>query len=328
MMQPQTEDQFAAALAHQLKTPVAALQAAAANLRRNLRGLVEDLASSSSSEDPVTPTAEFIARAVSEAAPPPTMGLLPKDRLDVIVRRLADSEVRGDLAAMAGCLLRALADELEQEGIHVVPSTTYLEEIVPLLRCDPDRTLDLLETSARLRANLGAIEASLGRIRGLSSALRLLARPVAGDPIELMPNIEASVSLVRATLPSTVRLASRCEGATRVRARAELLSEVWTNLLSNAAQAVGETGSIDVKVGTAAGGQCSITITDDGPGIRPEVCPRIFEPFFTTRADTGGTGLGLALAKRIVEGVGGKISVDSCPGRTTFAVTLPAVQEG
>ena len=315
MMQPQTEDQFAAALAHQLKTPVAALQAAAANLRRNLRGLVEDLASSSSSEDPVTPTAEFIARAVSEAAPPPTMGLLPKDRLDVIVRRLADSEVRGDLAAMAGCLLRGGWD-------------TYLEEIVPLLRCDPDRTLDLLETSARLRANLGAIEASLGRIRGLSSALRLLARPVAGDPIELMPNIEASVSLVRATLPSTVRLASRCEGATRVRARAELLSEVWTNLLSNAAQAVGETGSIDVKVGTAAGGQCSITITDDGPGIRPEVCPRIFEPFFTTRADTGGTGLGLALAKRIVEGVGGKISVDSCPGRTTFAVTLPAVQEG
>ncbi len=314
MMQPQTEDQFAAALAHQLKTPVAALQAAAANLRRNLRGLLEDLAFSGGSEAPLTPTAEFIARAVSEAAPPPAMGLLPKDRLDVIVRRLAENEVKGDLAATAGCLVRGGWD-------------TYMEEIVPLLMRDPERTLDLLETSARLRANLGAIETSLGRIRGLSSALRLMARPVAGDPIDLMPNLEASFSLVRATLPSTVRLEARCEGAPRVRARPDLLGEVWTNLLINAAQAVGESGSIDVRVGAAAGGGALITITDDGPGIPSELRPRIFEPFFTTRADQGGAGLGLALAKRIVEGVGGKISVDSRSGCTTFAVALPAVRE-
>ena len=294
---------------------MAALQAAAANLRRNLRGLLEDLASSGGSEAPLAPTAEFIARALSEAAPAAAMGLLPKDRLDVIVRRLADSEVKGDLAATAGCLVRGGWD-------------TYMEEIVPLLRHDPERTLDLLETSARLKANLGAIEVSLGRIRGLSSALRLLARPVAGDAIDLVPNLEASLSLVRATLPSTLRLEARSEGAPRVRARADLLGEVWTNLLTNAAQAVGERGSIDVTVGAAAGGGALVTVTDDGPGIPPDLRARIFEPFFTTRADQGGAGLGLALAKRIVEGVGGRISVDSRPGRTTFAIALPPVREG
>ena len=70
-------------------------------------------------------------------------------------------------------------------------------------------------------------------------------------------------------------------------------------------------------------GQALVRIIDDGPGIPQEEAARIFEPFFTTRASEGGTGLGLSLCKRIVESMGGSITMSSSPGETFFEVHLP-----
>jgi len=69
--------------------------------------------------------------------------------------------------------------------------------------------------------------------------------------------------------------------------------------------------------------QVQVAIQDSGPGIPAEVAARIFEPFFTTKAKGEGTGLGLSISARIVEKHGGKIRVDSRPGRTRFEVRLP-----
>jgi signal transduction histidine kinase len=109
----------------------------------------------------------------------------------------------------------------------------------------------------------------------------------------------------------------------RVTVNGSELNQVWTNLLDNAIDAVGERGTITVS--TRRDGDCAlIDIGDDGPGIAPEIRDQIFDSFFTTKEVGSGTGLGLATARRIVvDRHNGSLTVDSEPGQTTFHVWLP-----
>ncbi|MEG4341863.1 ATP-binding protein [Microcoleus sp. A003_D6] len=101
------------------------------------------------------------------------------------------------------------------------------------------------------------------------------------------------------------------------------LNQVWTNLLHNALQAMGNKGvlKIDVKHQDNA---ISVSITDSGQGIPPEIMPRIFEPFFTTKPPGEGSGLGLDIVHKIIEKHQGKLQVESVPGQTKFTVSLPS----
>ncbi len=101
------------------------------------------------------------------------------------------------------------------------------------------------------------------------------------------------------------------------------LRQVLLNLVTNALQAIGHDGRVEIAVD---GGpeQVSIAVIDDGPGIPEEHIERIFEPFFTTKKEGHGTGLGLAVSRGIVEKLGGRIEVESRPGAgCTFCVVLP-----
>ncbi|HEX6279695.1 MAG TPA: ATP-binding protein [Pyrinomonadaceae bacterium] len=102
------------------------------------------------------------------------------------------------------------------------------------------------------------------------------------------------------------------------------LNQVWMNLLSNAAQAIGgAAGTVTVKTWSELG-RVFIAITDTGCGIDPAVMGRIFDPFFTTKSVGEGTGLGLSISFGIIEDHGGEIKVYSQPGAgTTFTVELP-----
>jgi two-component system cell cycle sensor histidine kinase/response regulator CckA len=139
------------------------------------------------------------------------------------------------------------------------------------------------------------------------------------------------------------------QGSTNLRLKVQLAADAWrieadprqirqvvTNLVRNAAQALGEhTGTIEVRLenrGQISGGSAPpmpanyvcLTVSDDGPGIPTDRLPRIFEPFYTTKAR--GTGLGLAITHNIVKRHGGFVRVKSQPGAgTTFEVFLPAL---
>ena len=103
------------------------------------------------------------------------------------------------------------------------------------------------------------------------------------------------------------------------------LSQVWTNIIDNAIDAMGGTGELRVR--TYRQDDCVVVeIGDNGPGIPPEVEPRIFEPFFTTKGVGEGTGLGLDTVQRIVKKHRGSIQVHSKPGDTRFQVWLPLAQ--
>ncbi|MBA3538342.1 MAG: hypothetical protein H0T79_01825 [Deltaproteobacteria bacterium] len=110
------------------------------------------------------------------------------------------------------------------------------------------------------------------------------------------------------------------------------LNQVWTNLISNAQQALAGRGTIAIETSietaietahTGAGTWAVVRVIDDGPGVPPEALPRIFEPFFTTKPKGEGTGLGLGICRQIIDKHGGTLRCESVPGRTVFEVKLP-----
>ena len=102
------------------------------------------------------------------------------------------------------------------------------------------------------------------------------------------------------------------------------LNQVWTNILDNAIDASESGGEIIVRARPLSDRQCvEIQIEDHGAGIPEDIQCRIFDPFFTTKDVGEGTGLGLEITYRIVTRHGGRIDVESRPGRTVFRTTLP-----
>jgi signal transduction histidine kinase len=103
------------------------------------------------------------------------------------------------------------------------------------------------------------------------------------------------------------------------------LKQAVINLLVNARQILGQGGVVTLKTRAGSKGEVVIEVEDNGPGVPPEVRERIFEVFYSSRG--GGTGLGLPIAKQIVERHGGQIELDSVEGQgTIFRIRLPRAQ--
>lgn len=109
-----------------------------------------------------------------------------------------------------------------------------------------------------------------------------------------------------------------------IRLDGNMLKQILLNIIMNALQAMEEGGgTLSLETGTPGSGALRVAITDSGPGIPSAALDRIFEPYFTTKKAGEGTGLGLYVTKRLVEGLGGRIEVMSKPGEgTTFTITF------
>lgn len=103
------------------------------------------------------------------------------------------------------------------------------------------------------------------------------------------------------------------------------LNQVWTNIISNAIDAMEKGGLLKIKTYSKEDFLC-VDITDNGHGIPEEIREEIFESFFSTKSLTEGTGMGLDITKRIVESHGGHIQLESEPGCTTFRVCFPMLK--
>ena len=148
-------------------------------------------------------------------------------------------------------------------------------------------------------------------------------------PFSLHDALERGVVMVRErALEHGVQVAfASCDGADVVTGDERRISQVIVNLLSNAVKFSPAGGAVDVHA-SQLNGEVHVSVTDTGPGIAPEDHDRIFEAFQQTDAgiqQREGTGLGLALSKRLVELHGGRIWVESEPGKgSTFVFTLPS----
>ena len=204
-------------------------------------------------------------------------------------------EIRNPLAGIKGYA------QLLQEQSRGTPSEVGLEMVVT-------ETLRLEELVNTLMAYCRQ-EATLHEMVDLTELLGYCCRLI-------RPEAEACGVTLHEILP---------EGITLNGSR-NALEQVMLNILKNALQAMPEGGDIRVEARQSCA-LAVVTIADTGPGIPPEERERIFEPFHTTRPR--GTGLGLAVCRKIVEEHGGTISADSEPGHgARFTMTLPALQKG
>lgn len=149
--------------------------------------------------------------------------------------------------------------------------------------------------------------------------------PVLTSEVSLATLVDDAVRSVLGTTDGRVGFALLDEGAPDpVAMDTRPMRQVFINLTTNAVQAMPEGGRLTVTLGSAPGNprRARVRFHDTGRGIAGEVLPRIFEPFFTTRAR--GTGLGLALVKRIIESHRGTVTAESRPGSTTLELEWPA----
>ena len=152
-------------------------------------------------------------------------------------------------------------------------------------------------------------------------------------PIAVEQFCQATIRLVKEAAQKKLRLSLRCDESVDVLISDERrLMQILVNLLSNAVKFTPEGGAVALEVaGDRAGGQVSFTVRDTGIGISPEDLARLFQPFVQLDSrlsrNYSGTGLGLALVKRLTTLLGGKYAVDSEPGvGSRFTVVLPWIE--
>ena len=182
------------------------------------------------------------------------------------------------------------------------------------------------------RENLSRVLEACDRARDLVRQILTFARRTRTQdrPCLLTPLLKETLKLIRASIPPGIRVLERIEvetGRDRVVGDPTQFHQVLMNLCTNAIHAVGPGGGVlEAGLRCAEGdpGRLELWVRDTGPGIPPEIRDRVFEPFFTTKPPGEGTGLGLALVHSIVQRHGGRVILESEPGRgTTVRVLLP-----
>lgn len=141
---------------------------------------------------------------------------------------------------------------------------------------------------------------------------------------DLIQSIETVLVLYHNQLKGSIRVVRKYEHQTdRIAGNPSEFAQVWTNLIQNAIQAMKSGGVLTIGVNDDDKNMVRVTIEDNGVGIEQELLPRIFEPFFSTDISREGSGLGLNIAKKIIEKYGGRLLVESHPGEgSKFMVCL------
>ena len=251
--------------------------------------------------------------------------------------------VHREKMASVGQLVAGIAHEINNPVNFIQGNLHYLEEYVRVLVALVERyealAPELGERFARLReeSELGhvlrdldsvlagcreGVERTTSLVRDLRTFSRLdRAERVLGNLHEIL---DSTLNLLRGRL-ARIRVHKEYGEIPEVESLAGQLGQVFMNLLSNAADALGDAGTLWVRTRALEDGRVAVEIEDDGKGIEADHLERIFDPFFTTKEVGKGTGLGLSVTWGIVERHGGTIRVRSEPGRgSCFRVELPA----
>jgi heavy metal sensor kinase len=253
-----------------------------------------------------------------------------------LAARIAVDRLETELSQVAHALNDAfdrLQSLLEQERQFTADASHELRTPLTTMTAEVDWALGRERSAIDYRKSLEVCQRAAGRMRVVVERLLTLARADAGQirldrvPVRLDAVVHDALALVR---PLADRRRLRMEVSAdpvTVMGDGHRLLEAVTNVLVNAVQYNRDDGCIHV---TARGGDrgAEIVVTDTGIGIAPADLPRVFQRFYRAdrarASDRGGVGLGLALARWIVEAHGGRITATSTPGEgSAFSVQLP-----
>ena len=312
---------MAAGLAHELNNPAAAARRAAAQMAdaldvvgSTLRRFVESGIEREEAAQLVALHQEALDAAKKRTA------------LDILDAADAEDELVAQLEEMGVPEPWWVAEPLAAAGVD----HDWIARVHALAGPATDAALAWLAAALTARGLADELEESTRRMSDLVRAVKSYAYVDRGELVEvdLHEGLETTLAVLghklRHASISVVRDYDR--SLPKLTLRGSELNQVWTNLLDNAIDALEDGGTITIA--TRHDGDCAIVeVSDDGPGIPPEIRERIFDSFFTTKEVGYGTGLGLATARRVVvDGHDGRLTVESRPGETTFTVRLPLKQ--
>jgi len=245
-----------------------------------------------------------------------------------------DNEL-GQLAAVLNSTFSRLETAFDQQQQFTSDAAHELRTPVSVILTQTQSTLNRPRTPEDYKETVEACQRAAQRMRRLIESLLELARFDAGQEtlkrtrFDLAQTVEHSLQLLEPLAGERGITFHRDLAPAEMQGDPERLAQVITNLLTNAIQYNQPNGEVRAAL-AAQNGSISLTVANTGPGIAPEDLPRVFERFY--RADqartdsTGHAGLGLAIARAIVEAHGGTIEASSAPGTlTAFVVRLPVV---
>ena len=304
---------LSAGLAHELNNPAAAI-------KRSAEALAEAVAQRGHAAYGIVATDPKLARLIGATpsdAGKELSGLDRADRADEIAATLrrvglpesADPDNAAAVLVGAGWTPSDIEEAAEQlEPAEVEPAVAWLSSV------------------AAGDELLGEIRMAAGRISEIVGAVKSYAfldqAPV--QRIDVRKGLDDTLIILQHKLKGGINvIRDYAPDLPEIEAYGSELNQVWTNLIDNASDAMDGKGEITISVVPTDQGGVEVSICDDGPGIPPDVANKIFEPFFTTKPPGIGSGLGLHISHKAVVRHGGRIDLQTKPGRTCFIVTLP-----
>ncbi len=310
---------LSAGLAHELNNPAAAAQRASVNLREALETVRDAsirLALRALSKDQTENIICFERTAAKYVPPVPADPLAQSDR---------EERISAWLEARSVPDAWKLAPTLADAGVDIAPLETLTAQVGAEILSDVVIRIASLLNIGRL---IKEIEISTHRISQLVQAIKEYSYmdQAAMQQVDVHQGLENTLTILHHRLKNGVNVVREYDSKLpRICAYGTELNQIWTNLISNAIEAMQGKGELRVRTAHEID-RVRVEIGDNGPGIPPAVLPHIYEPFFTTKGVGEGTGLGLDTVCRIIRNHHGEIKVDSRPGDTRFQVYLPISQ--
>jgi signal transduction histidine kinase len=310
---------LSAGLAHELNNPAAAAQRATASLREALETVRDAsirLARHALSQDQREMIIHFEKEAGQYAPTVPADPLAQSDREERITTWL-----EGRHTPEAWRIAPALADM----GVDVPKLEGLAGHVGDEVVCDALIRSASIFNIARL---ISEIEISTKRISHLVQAIKEYSYmdQASMQYVDLHQGLENTLTILHHRIKGGINVIREYDdNLPKICAYGGELNQIWTNLISNAIEAMQGKGELRVRTARELD-RVLVEIGDNGPGIPAAVLPHIFDPFFTTKGVGEGTGLGLDTVSRIIRNHHGEIRVSSHQGDTRFQVYLPVTQ--
>ncbi|WP_025178448.1 ATP-binding protein [Leptospira kirschneri] len=305
-----------AGIAHEINTPAGVINGAADNLDQNMNYLVQNVF------DVVLFARYRKLRKNFELALLHLLRDKKKSELDSKEKFRLKNQLKEEMKNMN--FSPALTSELSNFIIEnqIGKERKYIYNII--LK-DDDRGYFMLKNAAYINRNIKNIRYAIRNIVRIVKALKSyshLDQSKTFSSSNIIEGMETTLIILNNQIKYGIDVIKNFQEIPLVICNPDELNQVWTNLIQNSIQALKGKGKIEISV-FPWNGCVVVEIEDNGPGIPAKIQDRIWDPFFTTKDQGEGTGLGLGIAKGIVEKHKGKITLKSNPGRTIFRVELP-----
>jgi signal transduction histidine kinase len=298
-------------IAHEINTPLGAIQASAGNMTKALQEALAQLPQivQRLTIQQQADFFELLHQVLQSKAPLTSSENRP-------LRRALTQELNAHGFENA----RPLADRLVELGI-----LSDIEPFVSLLKsAEGTWALQLIYNLSRIQGNSQNIQKAVERASKIVFALKSYARFDHSGEKQLVPlveGIETVLELYHSQLKHGIEVVRRYETIPEFWGYPDELVQVWTNLTHNAIQAMNGKGILEI-VATVQHDRVVVQMIDSGSGIPQDIQSKIFTPFFTTKPQGEGSGLGLSISQTIIEKHAGHIEVSSQPGHTVFTIYI------